>query len=103
LFQRTGKFGPIRDVEKDYAYSGEKPGPIMQDFIKTMTETEYMDDACRTPLVEKRIEAMILNMEPAHPAAHGVLRLVLELQGEVTADSSFILLLRFSRCHARRE
>jgi NADH dehydrogenase (ubiquinone) Fe-S protein 2 len=32
---------------------------------------------------EKKIQNMILNFGPNHPAAHGVLRLVLKLEGEV--------------------
>ncbi|VDN54614.1 unnamed protein product, partial [Dracunculus medinensis] len=35
------------------------------------------------PLREKNIENMTLNFGPQHPAAHGVLRLVLQLEGEV--------------------
>ncbi|WP_333948394.1 hypothetical protein [Candidatus Liberibacter brunswickensis] len=33
--------------------------------------------------VEKQIKNMVINFGPQHPAAHGVLRLVLELDGEV--------------------
>jgi len=32
---------------------------------------------------EAPVERMVLNMGPSHPATHGVLRLVLELHGEV--------------------
>ncbi|CAG7731852.1 unnamed protein product [Allacma fusca] len=37
----------------------------------------------RQQLLEKTVKNMYLNFGPAHPAAHGVLRLVLELDGEV--------------------
>jgi hypothetical protein len=39
----------------------------------------------------KKIKNFTLNFGPQHPAAHGVLRLVLELNGEtvVKADSSY--------------
>ena len=32
---------------------------------------------------EKQIKNLTLNFGPQHPAAHGVLRLVLEMDGEV--------------------
>ncbi|GBN86693.1 NADH dehydrogenase [ubiquinone] iron-sulfur protein 2, mitochondrial, partial [Araneus ventricosus] len=40
-----------------------------------------------TPPVEKKIQNMILNFGPQHPAAHGVLRLLLELDGETVVRS----------------
>lgn len=33
--------------------------------------------------IEKKVNNITLNFGPQHPAAHGVLRLVLELDGEV--------------------
>lgn len=33
--------------------------------------------------IEKSVKNITLNFGPQHPAAHGVLRLVLELDGEV--------------------
>ena len=38
----------------------------------------------RSKVVEKRIQNVTLNFGPQHPAAHGVLRLVLTLDGEVS-------------------
>jgi NADH:ubiquinone oxidoreductase subunit D len=37
----------------------------------------------KNQLASKRIENYTINLGPQHPAAHGVLRLVLELDGEV--------------------
>lgn len=38
--------------------------------------------------VEKSVKNIILNFGPQHPAAHGVLRLVMELDGEVCCTSN---------------
>ena len=45
---------------------------------------------------EKQIKNLMLNFGPQHPAAHGVLRLVLEMDGEVVerADPHIGLLHR---------
>ena len=47
-------------------------------------------------MTEKQIKNMMLNFGPQHPAAHGVLRLVLEMDGEVVerADPHIGLLHR---------
>jgi NADH-quinone oxidoreductase subunit D len=54
----------------------------------TVHEVEVSDAAGRAAagddeLVELRGERMVLNMGPSHPSTHGVLRIVLELDGEV--------------------
>lgn len=56
-----------------------------------------IDDYRTDPIPwEKRVRNMILNFGPQHPAAHGVLRLVLELEGEtvIRADPHIGLLHR---------
>ena len=39
----------------------------------------------------KKIKNLNLNFGPQHPAAHGVLRLILELDGEVVEKADLIL------------
>lgn len=38
------------------------------------------------PHAEKYVQNMTLNFGPQHPAAHGVLRLLLQLEGEVRVN-----------------
>ena len=49
----------------------------------------------------KKTKTLNLNFGPQHPAAHGVLRLILELDGEVVekADPHIGLLHRLSLIH----
>jgi len=53
--------------------------------VATQHEIELMDSATRAQQATElglRGERMIINMGPQHPSTHGVLRLVLELDGE---------------------
>ncbi len=52
----------------------------------TRQELELIDSAYRAQLAlesETHSERMVVNMGPSHPSTHGVLRLILELDGEV--------------------
>ncbi|MDQ6654709.1 MAG: NADH dehydrogenase (quinone) subunit D [Verrucomicrobiota bacterium] len=62
----------------------------------TTTEIESPDPATRVARAEAELansstdigEKMVLNMGPSHPATHGVLRLVLELDGETITKAT---------------
>src|SRR5450759_5668485 len=56
--------------------------------MATIQDIEISDYAARTAAAVEELqdipgEKMVLNMGPSHPATHGVLRIVLELDGEV--------------------
>src|SRR5256714_11933949 len=62
----------------------------------TVREIESPDPVTRVAAEEAKLregdhdigEKMILNMGPSHPATHGVLRLVLELDGEIITKTT---------------
>ncbi|KAE8573713.1 NADH-ubiquinone oxidoreductase 49 kDa subunit [Halyomorpha halys] len=70
-------------------------GPVLctNEISSKWTITDYSGES---PIVEKSVRNLTLNFGPQHPAAHGVLRLVLELDGEVVvrADPHIGLLHR---------
>src|SRR5271155_3037303 len=56
--------------------------------MPTVQDIEIPDSAARNALAVEELqdiqgEKMVLNMGPSHPATHGVLRIVLELDGEI--------------------
>src|SRR5258705_10678484 len=53
-----------------------------------VTRVAAADAALREPEQHDIGEKMVLNMGPSHPATHGVLRLVLELGGEVITKTT---------------
>src|SRR5262249_34514667 len=58
----------------------ESPDPV--------TRVAAADAALREPGQDDIGEKMVLNMGPSHPATHGVLRLVLELDGEIITKAT---------------
>jgi len=62
--------------------------------VLRMTEVEAAElaSAPRDPVTgEQADERMILNMGPAHPSTHGVLRLLLEMEGETVLRSKPVI------------
>src|SRR5215475_13670797 len=69
----------IRDIEiKDAAARGAEAADLLR------TEPAAEAGPAMTDLPS---EKMVLNMGPSHPATHGVLRIVLELDGEIISKA----------------
>uniref|UniRef100_A0A1B0CDK6 Complex I-49kD n=1 Tax=Lutzomyia longipalpis TaxID=7200 RepID=A0A1B0CDK6_LUTLO len=85
----AGKWAPDPEFMKKF------DGPIMypETIYKTWKPVQWN---AKLPPVEKKVKNTTINFGPQHPAAHGVLRLVLELEGEtvVRADPHIGLLHR---------
>jgi NADH-quinone oxidoreductase subunit D len=64
--------------------------------MATLQEMEMIDSAARAQQADEELrgERMVLNMGPQHPSTHGVLRVVIELDGEeivnVWADVGYL-------------
>merc|ERR1712179_782288 len=88
----------MRQYEGKAVLYDENPemGPEHPMYIHPSTYGSPMPHTMEIPLPEKFVKNMQLNFGPQHPAAHGVLRLVLQLDGETVtrADPHIGLLHR---------
>ena len=66
---------PLEATQDDFYISPEKYNP------------QLMPHTGRVPQPERFVRNMQLNFGPQHPAAHGVLRLVLQLDGETVTKA----------------
>ncbi|KAL2735890.1 NADH-ubiquinone oxidoreductase 49 kDa subunit-like [Vespula squamosa] len=82
----------VPDIE--YLKKISKPRALPIETVKWEYPTELPDDDDDDP--EKTVENVRINLGPQHPSAHGVLRLILELEGELVkkADPHIGLLHR---------
>jgi NADH-quinone oxidoreductase subunit D len=79
----------VTDISFTAARPGTGPAPVDPDAgddrVVTVAGQDW-DDLVRD-VAEGGDERIVVNMGPQHPSTHGVLRLILELEGETVADT----------------
>ena len=74
----------------DLEFYKQRGGAVMYpDEVTSKWKIKHWNN--EAPPLEKSVKNIMLNFGPQHPAAHGVLRLVLELEGEVINSSPQIM------------
>lgn len=84
----------------DLRFLSEQGGPylVYYGFEREWKVTAFNDevrdfDGSESMFFEKKVRNIWLNFGPQHPAAHGVLRLILELEGEVKTHCKAMCIL----------
>ncbi len=68
-----------------------RSGPAGASWQATPWAAQASRTATAQPLIPAKVNNFTLNFGPQHPAAHGVLRLVLEMDGEIITRAGALL------------
>ena len=74
-----------------YPQRTREPVARLRDGTSVLRMTEVMAAELGERLADENDQTMIMNMGPQHPSTHGVLRLMLELDGETVVRSKPII------------
>ena len=76
--RRDGRRGPADDLRRR--------GETTEGSVYTVTGSDWDTSSTASPAA--RQERVVVNMGPQHPSTHGVLRLILELDGETVTEAA---------------
>ena len=83
--------GEAEPRAKDESWSERRQSRSKQPNRAWPTEHAFPDSAAKNAAAEFETEKMSLSMGPSHPSTHGVLRLQLELDGEVVTKADPVI------------
>jgi NADH-quinone oxidoreductase subunit C/D len=76
------------NLERLYLPDDYEGFPLRKDYpVRGDTNRIFYEGGAKTKYKPKRNDTTILNMGPQHPSTHGVLRVILELEGETIVDA----------------
>lgn len=88
---------PFRNLKRwfpDAEYNAQFDGPVMYpDEVTSKFHVNLFPNMRKPQSQFMTVKTMTINFGPQHPAAHGVLRLLLELEGEVSVWRFLLILL----------
>ncbi|MCZ7628201.1 MAG: NADH-quinone oxidoreductase subunit D [Microthrixaceae bacterium] len=90
--EHTRSSGDSSVIAQIEALDAARSALVADDAVLRLTETDAEERSGYQPATEDGLgERMIMNMGPQHPSTHGVLRLVLELEGETITRSKPVI------------